>query len=176
LWLTRGGNLALGWLVLCAAASLCIHQALRLLDHSAVLVQETSALVLIGFLVAQVAWVAIWSVLAPWSLLRRGLFCLGGTVILVICASEIFHPSRLDFWLHRNALVLPLFALAVQCPLWIARGWFGWHLRALMDASSTNYQQPVSIRGLMTCTGVIACALGAAHISGPLDYFDCYRS
>jgi hypothetical protein len=164
--LTRQCCLAVVWSVVCAAGNFWCAQAVYQGHPPEPMISSW-----IGFIAAQIAWVTIWSVFGPWSLLQRGAYC-AGVVLLLVCSAvlpEWLETRSYSGWMAhvRDLLPLPLLTLAVQSPLWIARTWFGWRLFLPTSAYSAVHSQPLGRLDLLLCLGTIACAVAAAGLSLP---------
>jgi hypothetical protein len=62
---------------------------------------------------------------------------------------------------------LPLFSLAIQVPLWVARHCFGWRL---VDTCSDNVPpRPLAIRDLMAGTVIVALSFALARLAEGMD-------
>jgi hypothetical protein len=62
------------------------------------------------------------------------------------------------------ALSLPLAVLAIQSPLWFARGYLGWRLTPF---AMKNAPRPLSIRDYLAGTAVAAISVGCARMAAP---------
>ena len=62
---------------------------------------------------------------------------------------------------------LPLFSLAIQAPLWIARHYFGWRI---VDACSDEAPpRPLAIRDIMAGTVIVALSFALARLAEGMD-------
>jgi hypothetical protein len=70
-------------------------------------------------------------------------------------------------WLWFGALALPLAALAVQAPLWLARGYLGWRLMSPRTAHIPD--RALSIRDFFIGTVVVAVSVTCARVAQPIS-------
>ncbi len=156
--LTRGCALAIAWLTLCALANIQFAQA----ADDGTLPDELS-FALAGFLSGQIAWVAIWSVLAPWPLSQRAGFCAIATLGILFSATtpHLEYVREWDWRVYSAvAGVAPLFILAVQSPLWAIRTWLGWRIVQPMSDHPSGNLRAASIRDFLFATACFGVALG----------------
>ena len=129
----------------------------------------------IGALGAQASLHAIWFVLAPVAAPTRIAIGLAG--ILVLFAAWAFgtalfltsYSTWIDYWesVLMGLACLPLLALAVQTPLWMARVWDGWHIVHDDGTHLPPRTERLQIRHLFIATGAVAIALTAARLGTP---------
>jgi hypothetical protein len=62
-------------------------------------------------------------------------------------------------------LCLPLIAVAIQTPLWLARFWLHWRVRHQSDQPEADGTPPLRIRHIMLFTAVAALALGLVRLA-----------
>jgi len=130
----------------------------------------------VGAIGAQAALHAIWSVLAPVSLARRltaGLLValvLFGGAVLGFAVSEGWGRPGGGTWIAGavgGLLCLPLVAVAVQAPLWVAKCWFRWRLVLPSDESRHACDRAFGIREMLVAMAVVAIAFSAAQLATP---------
>jgi hypothetical protein len=181
--LTRGCGLAIGWVMFCAPSNFQFAQPFHDGTLSPALICS-----FFGFLCGQVAWVSIWSVLAPWNLSHRLVFCVIATMGLWASTTAplwmpssvlewLGHPAQAELWpkaqmwprpsLWPPVGLWPLSILALQSPLWVARTWFGWRIVQPMSQHPSGDLQPLSIRDLLLATACLGAALGYFRFSIP---------
>jgi hypothetical protein len=126
----------------------------------------------VGVIGAQGALHAIWCVFARVDANTR---VLAGIAIAVFwCGAAVvglsFHLSnRFYFWRQMGAIVLclPLIAVAVQTPLWLARFFFRWRVVHPADDSVDSAATPLRIWHILLGTAAVALALGAVRFAVP---------
>lgn len=115
---------------------------------------------------------AIWCVLAPVSFFKRLAVGIGAGAILFGAwalgyAIGISQGGYLrgNYWetVRTGLLCLPLLAIAIQSPLWIARGWLGWRILYGCDTSAGLRVERIRIGDLLTAMAVVAMALSAVR-------------
>jgi hypothetical protein len=126
----------------------------------------------IGFVAAQAAVHAIWSVMGPWSRWMRLL--LSGSTAFVLFASiwtglaiEEFDDST--FWEAGRVILLsmPLYLLAIQSPLWVVKMSLDCRLVQKEDEDASSLPRRLSLLDLMFGTAAVALALAAARFARP---------
>lgn len=119
---------------------------------------------------------AIWCVLAPVGLIKR--FAVGiGTALVLFGAWALGYGVYVslepylydDYWeiVVTGLLCLPLVAIAIQLPLWLARAWLGWRVLHRADPSRQSGGAAFGIRDILVATAVLALALSAAKLAVP---------
>jgi hypothetical protein len=61
-------------------------------------------------------------------------------------------------------LAVPLISLAAQLPLWVTRVWLGWRIVRTSEKDGVGSEEPMTIRGLMGTTLLVALALTLARM------------
>ena len=134
--------------------------------------------VCMGAIGAEAALHAIWCVLAPVGFAKR--LAIGAGVGLVLFgawavgyAVAVSEYGGLDeyYWGYvvTALLSLPLLAIAIQSPLWLARLWLGWSVAQPGEPFRKSHAEAFRIRDLLVATGAVAAALSAARLAVPDD-------
>lgn len=129
----------------------------------------------IGVIVTQLAFHAVWCVLAPFGLGHRfvsgALLAMGllGAWFLGFLLWHEMTGLRFREWdaLGTIFLSIPLLAVAVQTPLWAAKFWFGWRIVTPVRRSNDATGRPFGIRDLLIGMALGACVLSAAQLAAP---------
>ena len=126
-----------------------------------------------GALGAQGALHAVWCVLAPVGFVKRlavgvvtGLVLFGAWAVGLAVSGQFPTHSRWEF-VRAGLLCLPLIAIAIQSPLWLARACFGWRLARGEDPIRQSGTGTFGIRDILIATAVLALALSAARLAVP---------
>lgn len=127
-------------------------------------------LAIVGCVLAQGCLLAAW---LAWSdqpfaarLTRHWIFA--AILYLVWLAGlAVTFPNRLPVGFFVG-LAVPLVSLAAQFPLWIARQGLGWRL-VRGERSDLSASKPLTIRGLMVATVVVAVTLALARVAPSPD-------
>jgi hypothetical protein len=161
-------TLFLLWFLTCAVCNLLLGLALPHLTMQTELIIGAA----MGYIGAQAAVHAIWSVLGPWNRWIRPLLSALTALILFLLfwvgiAVEEF--GRSSFWEATWSFLccLPLFLLATQLPLWFFRMWLRCRFVFRSDTESTSATRPLSLRDLMLATVVVAMVFAAARLAKP---------
>ena len=128
-----------------------------------------------GVVLAQFGLLAVWAVFGPGRLLVRwpaallaaaALLC--GLAMLLIAGEPLASRNMEEFFL--SLLMLPLFALAVQFPLWAFKWAIGGRIVILgsKDAASASASRQFTLQHLLGVTTVLAIALSMASVA--LEY------
>lgn len=134
------------------------------------------ALVCYGAIGAQAALHAIWCVLAPVGLARR--LTVGLVVALILFGAGVLGFALFEGWGRPGGgtwiagavgglLCLPLVAVAVQAPLWVAKCWFRWRVVLPPHGSCHAGDRAFGIREMLVAMGVVAIALSATQLAAP---------
>lgn len=129
---------------------------------------------LAGFMVAEVAALALWLVWSPRTLGPRlavhwlaALFLygcwLGG--IAVVGRLQTYAWEDLTQAALSVGIVLPLTSLAVQAPLWLCRAVFGWRLDRFSAGADAAPERKLSIGDLLIGTTAVAASLGSLRLA-----------
>ncbi len=129
----------------------------------------------VGVVGTQLAFHALWCVLAPCSLGHRivsGVFMamvLIGAWFLGFLLWTVMSDIRFTEWDIVAAIFLsiPLLAVAVQTPLWAAKLWFGWRIVTPACRRDAAIRRPFGIRDLLIGMALGACVLSAAQLGVP---------
>lgn len=129
----------------------------------------------IAVIVTQLAFLAVWCVLAPFSLGHRlvsGVLLATGLLGawffgFLLWAEMIGLPFREWDELGTIFLSIPLLAVAVQTPLWAAKFWFGWRIVTPAHHLDDATPRPFGIRDLLIGMALGACVLSAAQLAVP---------
>jgi hypothetical protein len=123
---------------------------------------------LVGCTLAQGNLLAAWLVWSEGPFLRRLLLHWGvaGLLCWLWIAGLAFSARQHDSAMVGSIVVLavPLVSIAAQLPLWIARLAFGWRIVRQVSEVSTIDEEPLTIRGLMLATLLVAVAFGLARL------------
>ena len=118
---------------------------------------------LLGCTLAQGNLLAAWLVWSERPFLRR-LVChwltaavLYGAWVIGVMRTAPTEDGRMIC--ETIGLVVPLASLAAQLPLWITRQWFGWRIIRAASKEQRPGERPLTIRGLMGATVLVAVAL-----------------
>jgi len=116
---------------------------------------------------------AIWCVLAPVRFAKRLVIGVGVGLVLY-CAWALGYAVSLSgrdhfrdyFWEYvvRGLLWLPLLAIAIQSPLWLARIWLRWRVGHRADPLPGSDDEVFQIRHLLGATAAVALALSAGRL------------
>ena len=128
----------------------------------------------LGTVGAQGGLHAVWCVLAPVGFIKRLAVGVGTGLILFVSfvlgfvVSERAHLPA-DYWetVVTGLLCLPLMAVAIQSPLWLARVCGGWRILHRADLSRQSGARTFGIRDILVATAVVALALSAARLAVP---------
>lgn len=137
-------------------------------DHAAALVYAS-----FGAAGAQAGLHAVWCVLAPVGFAMR--FTVGvGTGLLLFGAWAMGQGVHVNgqpylgpnYWqvVVTALLCLPLFAIAIQLPLWLVRMWCGWRILHRADPNRQSGHEAFGIRDLLVATAMVAAAFSAARL------------
>ncbi len=127
----------------------------------------------VGAIGAQGALHAVWCVLAPVGFIKRLAVGVGTGLILFgawalgFLVSEKFLPPDFREIVRTGLLCLPLMAIAIQSPLWLARTCFGWRVARGGDPSRPSGGATFALRDIFIATAVVALALSAARLAVP---------
>jgi len=129
---------------------------------------------LFGATLAQGGLLSAAMVFADASFLIRTAYCWSAGLFLAGCWAAGFltlvatnasgWPQQWREPVSFFALSLPLAVLAIQSPLWFARGYLGWRLTPFAMESAPR---PLSIRDYLAGTAVAAISVGCASIAAP---------
>jgi hypothetical protein len=118
---------------------------------------------LVGCTLAQGNLLAAWLAWGEGPFLRR-LLRHWLAALLLYCAWAIgiwlvVPPEAVGLICMAVGLGVPLVSLGAQAPLWIAREWLGWRIVRDGEMSGVGGERPMTIRGLMGATVLVAVSL-----------------
>ena len=128
-----------------------------------------------GMLAAQLALHGIWTVFGNWNMFRRALLSVSaalllltsflGTIVLLASLSQ-GGPAGEEFFVV--LLCFPILLIAVQAPFWLMKSGLGWQIAASGSGQSVARPIPMSIRGLLLATAVVAIAFTGVRVASTL--------
>jgi hypothetical protein len=127
----------------------------------------------VGVMLAEGFVLAAWLVWGDRPFLQRLLVhwvaaaVLGAVWLLGAIATEGFRDGDIRDILEVIPFSLPLFSLAIQLPLWIARYYFGWRL--VDTCADRPAAKPMGTRDLMLGTVIVAVSLALARLAEGMD-------
>lgn len=118
---------------------------------------------LVGCTLAQGNLLAAWLVWGEGPFLRR-LWRHWLAALLLYCAWAmgiwlVVPPEAVGLICLAVGFGVPLVSLGAQTPLWFARTWLGWRIVRDGEMSVTSREEPMTIRGLMGATVLVAVSL-----------------
>ncbi|HEX7380217.1 MAG TPA: hypothetical protein VF278_24080 [Pirellulales bacterium] len=125
---------------------------------------------LMGLLLGQWNWLAVWAVFGPTGWKSRLAEVLGGALALALglYIGWAWHGRANLREVAEMLGMAPLAMLATQSPLWVIRFFVAWRIRPVCGAAdaATDEARRFDLRHIFAATAVVAACLGAARGAG----------